>query len=125
LSFDSLKTVLSQWGVIGPQRLFSQGQLYYGLTFCFLVGAIAPLIQWISHKKLGLDVLKYVNFPVMFGDAIFLPPATPLNYVPMVLLCFVFNNFIRRRHFGWWSKYICEYLLLRFVKTTMFFLFLT
>ena len=111
LSFNSLKAVLSQWGVIGPQRLFSHGQLYYGLTFCFLFGAIAPLIQWILHKKLGLDVLKYVNFPIIFGGAGNLPPATPLNYVPWVLVCFVLNNFIRRRHFGWWSKYNCECLM--------------
>ena len=116
---------LSQWGVIGPQRLFSHGQLYYGLTFCFLVGAIAPLIQWILHKKLGLDALKYVNFPIIFAGAGNLPPATPLNYVPLVIVCFVFNNFIRRRHFGWWSKYNCEYLLLRFMKTPMFFPSLT
>ena len=125
LSFNSLKAVLSQWGVIGPQRLFSHGQLYYGLTFCFLFGAIAPLIQWILHKKLGLDVLKYVNFPIIFGGAGNLPPATPLNYVPWVLVCFVLNNFIRRRHFGWWSKYNCECLMPRFVKTPIFFLFLT
>ena len=123
LSFHSLKASLSQWGVIGPQRLFSHGQLYYGLTFFFLVGTIAPLIQWILHKRLGLDVLKYLNFPVMFVGTGLLPPLTPLNCVPWVLVCFIFNNFIRRRHFGWWSKYNCEYLLLRFVKTPMFFCF--
>ena len=77
------------------------------------------------HKKLGLDVLKYLNFPIMFSCTGNLPPATPLNYVPYVLVCFVFNNIIRRRRFGWWSKYNCEYLLLRFVKTPMIFLFLT
>jgi hypothetical protein len=37
-----------------------------------------------------------------------MPPATPLNYVPWVLICFTFNYVIRRRHFGWWSKYNCE-----------------
>ena len=122
-SFNSLKAVLSQWGVIGPQRLFSHGQLYYSFTFFFLVGAIAPLIQWILHKKLGLDMLKYVNFPIIFASTSGLPPATPLNYVPWVLVCFVFNNLIRRRHFGWWSKYNCEYLLLCFVRRRCFFLF--
>ena len=101
--------------------MLSRGQLYYGLTFFFLVGAIAPLIQWILHKKLGLDVLKYVNFPVIFGSTGKMPPATPLNFVPRVLVCFVFNYVIRRRHFGWWSKYNCEYLLLRFVRTAIFF----
>ena len=74
--------MLSQWGVIGPQRLFSHGQLYYGLTFFFLVGIIAPLIQWTLHKKLGVDVLKYPNLSIIFIGADNLPPATPLNYVP-------------------------------------------
>ena len=31
------------WGVIGPARQFSQGQIYYGLVFFFLIGFLAPL----------------------------------------------------------------------------------
>ena len=120
LSFDSLKAVLSQWGVIGPQRLFSRGHLYYGLTSFFLVGAIAPLIQWTLHKQFRLDVLRYLNFPIIFGGTGYLPPATPLNYVPWVLICYVFNYSIRRRHFGWWSKYNCENFFLRVMKTLVY-----
>jgi hypothetical protein len=29
--------------------------------------------------------------------------------VPWVLVCFIFNYVIRRRHFSWWSKYNCEW----------------
>jgi hypothetical protein len=105
---------LSQWGVIGPKRLFSHGQLYYGLVFFFLVGAIAPHIQWAIHRKFRLNFLKYLNFPVIFSGTAGVPPATPLNYVPWVLVCYFFNHFIRRRHFSWWSKYNCKYLFLRF-----------
>jgi OPT oligopeptide transporter protein len=114
---------LSQWGVIGPKRLFSHGQLYYGLVFFFLAGAIAPIIQWTLHKKFRLNFLKYVNFPLIFTGTGNLPPATPLNYVPWVLVCYFFNNFIRRRHFNWWTKYNCKYPFLRFVKTPMVFFF--
>jgi hypothetical protein len=99
---------MSQWGVIGPQRLFSHGQLYYGLVFFFLAGALAPLLQWTLHKKFRIAFLKYINFPLIFTSTGNLPPATPLNYVPWVLICFLFNYVIRRRHFGWWSKYNCE-----------------
>ncbi|KAI0274442.1 OPT oligopeptide transporter protein-domain-containing protein [Russula aff. rugulosa BPL654] len=98
------------WGVIGPQRLFSHGQLYYGLIFFFLVGILAPLFQWILHKKFRIDFLKYINFPVAFGSTDYLPPATPLNYVPGVFVCFIFNYIIRRRNFDWWAKYNCESL---------------
>jgi hypothetical protein len=105
-----LKNVVLQWGVIGPGRLFSHGQLYYGLMFFFLAGILAPLFQWILHKKFRIGFLKYINFPVAFGSTSAMPPATPLNYMPIVFVCFIFNYIVRRRHFDWWAKYNCESL---------------
>ncbi|KAI0032412.1 small oligopeptide transporter [Vararia minispora EC-137] len=93
------------WGVIGPQRQFSQGQMYYGLTFFFLAGAVLPAIQYVLHKKFHWNWLKYVNFPVIFSGTGLLPPATPLNYVPFVIVGFIFNYVVRRRNFTWWAKY--------------------
>ena len=101
------------------QHYVSHSHVYpsHALVFFFLAGTIAPLVHWTLHKTFRLDVLKYLNFPIIFTGAANLPPAKPLNYVPLVLTCYVFNYFIRRRHFSWWSKYVCEYLLLRFIKT--------
>ncbi|KAF8493699.1 OPT oligopeptide transporter protein-domain-containing protein [Russula emetica] len=95
------------WGVIGPRRLYSHGQLYYGLVFFFLVGILAPLFQWTLHKKFRIDFLKYINLPVAFDNAASIPPLTPLNFMPWVFVCFIFNYVIRRRHFDWWAKYNC------------------
>jgi hypothetical protein len=105
-----LNDVLLQWGVIGPRRLLSHGQLYYGLVFFFLAGILAPLFQWILHKKFGIGFLKYINFPLAFGSTSYMPPATPLNYMPSVFVGFIFNYIIRRHHFAWWAKYNCESL---------------
>jgi hypothetical protein len=66
------------------------------------------------HKKFKMNFLKYLNFPVIFSAPIFIPPATPLNYVPWVLVCYILNYRIRRRHFGWWSKYNCELIVFAF-----------
>jgi hypothetical protein len=66
------------------------------------------------HRKFKIDFLKYVNFPIVFAGASSMPPATPLNYMPGVLVCFIFNYIIRQRHFGWWSKYNCEFLTFYF-----------
>ncbi|KAF8264395.1 OPT oligopeptide transporter [Lactarius quietus] len=93
------------WGVIGPQRLFSHGQLYYGLVFFFLLGAVLPIIQWTLHKRFRIGLMRYLNFPVIFSSMFSMPPATPINFVPSILICFLFNYVIRRRHFGWWAKY--------------------
>jgi len=93
------------WGVIGPQRIFSHGQLYYGLLLLFLIGGVLPILQWILHKKFKIGLLRYLNFPVIFASLAMMPIASPINYVSWVLVCFLFNCVIRRRHFGWWMKY--------------------
>ncbi|KAH9979447.1 OPT oligopeptide transporter protein-domain-containing protein [Lactifluus volemus] len=108
-SVNTFGTASIIWGVVGPHRLFSHGHLYNNLLFFFLAGAVAPLIQWIFHKKFKLTFLKYLNFPVIFSAVGLIPPATPFNYVSWVLICFVFNYVIRRRRIHWWLKY--NYLL--------------
>ncbi|KAG6897986.1 hypothetical protein C0992_007940 [Termitomyces sp. T32_za158] len=63
------------WGVIGPARQFSKGQIYYG------------------------------NFPVIFSGTGYIPPASAVNYVPWAIVGFIFQYVMRRRHFSWWTKY--------------------
>ncbi|EIN07938.1 small oligopeptide transporter [Punctularia strigosozonata HHB-11173 SS5] len=93
------------WGVIGPALQFSKGQLYYGLTFFFLIGAIAPCIPWLITRKYPNSFFKYVNMPVIFTGTGLIPPATAINYVPWTIVGFIFQYVIRRRHFAWWTKY--------------------
>ncbi|EMD35965.1 hypothetical protein CERSUDRAFT_115910 [Gelatoporia subvermispora B] len=93
------------WGVIGPQRQFSKGQIYYGLLFFFLVGAVAPIISYVFTLKFPNSLWKYVNFPVIFNGTSLIPPATAVNYAPWTVVGFIFNYVIRRRHFSWWTKY--------------------
>ena len=102
------------WGVIGPQRQFSPGQIYYGLVFFFLIGAILPCVAYVISLKWPNSFVKYVNFPVIFSGTGYIPPASALNYVPWTIAAFVFNYLIRRRHFSWWTKYNCEHALHRF-----------
>ncbi|KAH9911843.1 OPT oligopeptide transporter [Fomitopsis serialis] len=93
------------WGVIGPARQFSQGQIYYGLVWFFLVGAVCPLVAYLVALKWPNSFVKYVNFPVIFSGTGAIPPATAINYVPWAIVGFIFNYIIRRRHFSWWTKY--------------------
>ena len=81
-----------------------------------MLGAILPLIQWALHKKFKIGILRYLNFPLLFITLNNLPPATPLNYVSWVLVCFVFNYLIRRRYFNWWAKYNCASIRFLFFK---------
>ncbi|KAG9002773.1 hypothetical protein FRB94_004720 [Tulasnella sp. JGI-2019a] len=93
------------WSVIGPKLQFSGGQVYYALTFFFLIGAVAPTIPYFLTKKYPTSFFKYVNLPVIFNGTGSIPPASAINYVPWAIVGFIFQFVIRRRHFSWWAKY--------------------
>ncbi|KII89388.1 hypothetical protein PLICRDRAFT_41036 [Plicaturopsis crispa FD-325 SS-3] len=93
------------WGVIGPQRQFSSGQIYNVLLYFFLIGAIAPIIPYVFTKKYPNSFWKYVNLPVIFSGTGLIPPASAVNFVPWTIVGFVFQFVIRRRYFAWWTKY--------------------
>ncbi|KAL4071896.1 OPT oligopeptide transporter [Scleroderma citrinum] len=93
------------WGVIGPRRVFSSGQVYYALVYFFLIGALCPLAAWLISLKWPNSWIRYVNFPVIFSGTGSIPPASAVNYVPWTIVGFIFNYVIRRRYFSWWTKY--------------------
>lgn len=49
------------WGVIGPALQFSKGQIYYGLVFFFLIGALAPLVVYILSIKWPNSFLRLIK----------------------------------------------------------------
>lgn len=93
------------WGVIGPDRMFSPGQLYSSLMWFFLAGAILPVVLWFLARRFPKSPLKYLNAPIIFGGSGLIPPATPLNYLTWGLVGFIFNKYIRDRWRGWWMQY--------------------
>ncbi|KAF8966107.1 OPT oligopeptide transporter [Flammula alnicola] len=93
------------WGVIGPARQFSKGQVYYALCLFFLIGFICPVVTYLLSLKFPNSWLRYLNFPVIFSGTGAIPPASAVNYVPWAIVGFIFQYVIRRRHFSWWTKY--------------------
>jgi OPT family small oligopeptide transporter len=93
------------WGVIGPARQFSKGEVYYALTFFFLIGFILPVIAYTLSLKWPNSWIRYLNFPVIFSGTGAIPPASAVNYVPWAIVGFIFQYVVRRRHFSWWTKY--------------------
>ena len=49
------------WGVIGPARQFSKGQIYYGLPLFCVVGALCPLVAYLIGLKLPNSFIRYVK----------------------------------------------------------------
>lgn len=94
------------WGAIGPARMFSPGQIYSGLLWFFLAGAIFPVFIYIAARVFPrYRLLKFLNAPLIFGGAGLIPPATPLNYLSWGIIGYLFNKLIRNRFRGWWMQY--------------------
>jgi OPT family oligopeptide transporter len=92
------------WGLIGPARMFSPGQIYSGLFFFFLLGAVTPVVIFYAAKKYPNSPLKYLIAPLIFGGSGSIPPATPLNYLSWGAVGYLFQHVIRKRNFAWWSR---------------------
>jgi hypothetical protein len=43
--------------------------------------------------------------PAFWNGASSIPPATGINYASWFAVAFVFQFFMRRRHFRWWMRY--------------------
>lgn len=99
-------TVLASviWGLIGPARMFSPGRIYSGLFLFFGLGAVVPIVIYFAVKKWPKSPARFLMAPLIFGGAGAIPPATPLNYLSWGIVGFVFQFWIKKRHFGWWSR---------------------
>jgi len=84
--------------------MFSPGQIYSGLLFFFILGAVVPVIIYLYVKKRPKSLARYLMAPLIFGGAGYIPPATPLNYLSWGIVGYVFQYRIRHRHFAWWSR---------------------
>ncbi|KAF9560594.1 oligopeptide transporter [Agrocybe pediades] len=104
-STETFGTASIIWGVIGPARQFSSGQVYYALCLFFLIGFVCPIITYTLSRKWPNSWIRYLNFPVIFSGTGYIPPASAVNYVPWAIVGFIFQYVVRRRHFSWWTKY--------------------
>lgn len=93
------------WGAIGPQRIFSEGALYYPFVYFFLIGAILPVPFYLLARRYPLSLWRYINIPVCFAGVAIVPPATGINFSSWFTMGAVFQYYMRRFHFRWWMRY--------------------
>ena len=111
------------WGLIGPARIFSPGQIYGGLLWFFLgsspsspsscvenadlslVGALLPVVIYMAARAFPKSNARFLNAPLIFGGTGNLPPATPLNYLSWGIIGWVFNKYIKNKYRGWWMRF--------------------
>lgn len=50
------------------------------------------------------ELMRRVNWPLIFVGTYNVPPATGINYSSWALVNVVFNWWIRKKYFAWWCK---------------------
>ncbi|KAG0298515.1 hypothetical protein BGZ97_004022 [Linnemannia gamsii] len=93
------------WGVIGPLKFLAPSSLYYPIVWFFFIGFVIPLPFYLWTLKYPNSWVRNVNMAAfMLGGGPY-PPAGTAIMPTWALTGFIFNFVIKRRHFGWWSKY--------------------
>jgi len=93
------------WGLIGPARMFGIGQMYNPLMWSLLAGAILPVPFWFLTRRWPDSWVRHINVPIMLAGLVWIPPATGINYSSWFLVGFIFQFWMRRYRFRWWSKF--------------------
>ncbi|KAJ7876048.1 oligopeptide transporter [Mycena olivaceomarginata] len=81
------------------------GTLYHPHTYALIVGALLPLPFWFWQRRNPNSWVKYISTPVILNGVSGIPPATGINYSAWFAVGALFQYFIRKRYFAWWSKF--------------------
>ncbi|KAL8292594.1 hypothetical protein RQP46_001206 [Phenoliferia psychrophenolica] len=89
-----------QWGAVGPQRLYSEGQIYYPLVYGFLVGAVLPIPIYFLTRRYPNSYWKYLNMPAFLSGALNWSPYNLSYILPCIPIAYYFQDKL-----AWWTKY--------------------
>ena len=93
------------FGVIGPGRTFGSGGLYSVLLWGLAVGVVLPIPFYFANKRWPKSIMRHVHPPIfLLGLILFVP--LNLSYITAAIpVGYIFNVYIHKRAFAWWSKY--------------------
>jgi len=92
------------WGTIGPSRLYGQDGLYHSSLFGFLFGALLP-VPFYMLSRWGYPQFRHVYTPVLLTGGLVWAPYNLSWLIPSVIIGYIFQIYVKRKHFQWWSSY--------------------
>lgn len=105
LCTDTRTRTRTRRGLIGPSRQFGSGSIYHPQLYAIIIGAFLPVPFWLWQRKYPNSWIKYISTPVVLNGVASIPPATGINYSSWFAVGFIFQYWIRKRNFAWWSKF--------------------
>ncbi|KAJ7174114.1 OPT oligopeptide transporter [Mycena crocata] len=99
--FKSYNTAGIQYALVGPTRLFAN-TVYRPLTYGFVVGAVAPLLIWLAHKKFPRLNLDKWNTTIFFASSATFRGNISTGPFTSIIIGTVWNFWLfRYRHHFW------------------------
>lgn len=98
-------TASAVWGLIGPTRQFGTGSIYHPHLYALVIGLFLPIPFWFWQRRYPNSWVKYVSTPIVLNGVSYVPPATGINYSSWFAVGVVFQYFLRKKNFAWWSKF--------------------
>ncbi|RWR89398.1 oligopeptide transporter 7 [Cinnamomum micranthum f. kanehirae] len=94
------------WGLIEPRRIFGDLGTYSAVNWFFLVGALAPLLVWLTQKAFpNHKWIHLINFPILIGATRNMPPATVVNFTSWIMVGFISGFIVYRYQRVWWQQH--------------------
>jgi len=66
--------------------------MYHSILYWLLAGAVLPIITWGITRRYPKTFMRYLNVPVALTGAIYMPPATGINFSSWFLVGFIFRK---------------------------------
>jgi hypothetical protein len=88
-----------------PHMILNRKARYNVFFWFFLIGALAPIPLYFLSLRYPYASWRYFNIPIFFVGVVQSSPANGFRCAPWGVTGFIFNFYIRRRHFTWWCRY--------------------
>ena len=92
------------WGTLGPQRMYGPTGIYRVTLWGFFVGVFLPIPFYILSRW-KYPQLRHVYIPSLLVGGLMWAPLNLSWMIPGVYLGYIFQVYIKRRFFNWWSGY--------------------
>ncbi|CAL0326649.1 unnamed protein product [Lupinus luteus] len=94
------------WGVVGPQKMFTNDGIYPGMNWFFLIGILAPVPVWLLSLKFpNHKWIQLINMPIIIAGASNIPPARSVSYITWGVVGIFFNFYVYKKFKGWWARH--------------------
>ena len=73
--------------------------------YAVIIGVFLPIPFWWWQRKRPNSWNTLISTPIALNAVTYVPPATGINYSSWITVGFVFQYWIKRKNFAWWSKF--------------------